>query len=312
MEANNKLVVVGSVAVDWVITPKAERHESVGGAAVFFAMAAAPRLASAESQGAVQLVGVIGEDFPKPALADLQGAGVDLEGLERSSGKTFRWKGRYHEDMNSRDTLETHLNVFENFSPKLPAGYRESEFLFLANIQPTLQLDVLRQMSKRPRLVGLDTMNLWISIAHDALLEVLSQVDVLTVNEEEALQLTAEINLVRAARRIRELGPHTVVIKRGEYGALCFGPEDTMFAAPALPLEDVVDPTGAGDSFAGGFMAHLARTGDLSPQNVRQAVIWGSTMASFCVQGFSYDTLRGLSGQDIEARYRRFVDLTRF
>ena len=256
---------------------------------------------------------MIGHDFPAASIADLEAAGVDLAGLERDAGGlTFRWKGRYHENMNQRDTLGTHLNVFENFSPKLPAGYRESEFLFLANIQPTLQLDVLRQMSKRPRLVGLDTMNLWISIAHDALLEVLSQVDVLTVNEEEALQLTAETNLVRAARRIRELGPHTVVIKRGEYGALCFGPEDTMFAAPALPLEDVVDPTGAGDSFAGGFMAHLARTGDLSPQNVRQAVIWGSTMASFCVQGFSYDTLRGLSGQDIEARYRRFVDLTRF
>ncbi|WP_255215877.1 PfkB family carbohydrate kinase [Pseudenhygromyxa sp. WMMC2535] len=252
MQAKNKLVVVGSVAVDWVITPRAEREESVGGAAVFFSMAAAPLCP-------VQLVGIVGQDFPAAAIADLEGAEVDLEGLERSEGKTFRWKGRYHENMNSRDTLETHLNVFEDFSPKLPASYRDSEFLFLANIQPSLQLDVLEQMNGRPRLVGLDTMNLWIDIAHDKLLEVLARVDVLTVNEEEALQLTAETNLVRAARKIRELGPQTVVIKRGEYGALCFGPEDSLFAAPALPLDDVIDPTGAGDSFAGGFMAHLAR-----------------------------------------------------
>ena len=305
MQASNKLVVVGSVAVDWVITPQAEREHSVGGAAVFFSMAAS---ALAE----VQLVGIIGHDFPGAAIADLEGAKVDLAGLERSDGLTFRWKGRYHENMNSRDTLETHLNVFENFSPKLPDSYRESDFLFLANIQPSLQLDVLEQMAKRPRLVGLDTMNLWIDIAHDKLLEVLARVDVLTINEEEALQLTAETNLVRAAKKIRALGPSTLVIKRGEYGALCFGPDEALFAAPALPLEEVVDPTGAGDCFAGGFMGHLARTGEVTPDNVRRAVIWGSTMASYCVQGFSYDALRGLSREDIEARYQRFVELTRF
>jgi sugar/nucleoside kinase (ribokinase family) len=304
-QASNKLVVVGSVAVDWVITPKAEREHSVGGAAVFFSMAAAP-LAQ------VQLVGIIGHDFPASAISDLEGAGVELDGLERSEGLTFRWKGRYHENMNSRDTLETHLNVFEDFSPKLPDSYRESDFLFLANIQPSLQLDVLGQMARRPRLVGLDTMNLWIDIAHDKLLEVLGKVDVLAINEEEALQLTAETNLVRAARKIRELGPTTLVIKRGEYGALCFGPGDALFAAPALPLEDVVDPTGAGDCFAGGFMGHLARTGEITPDNVRRAVIWGSTMASYCVQGFSYDRLRRLSRADIEGRYQQFVDLTRF
>lgn len=304
-QATKKLVVVGSVAVDWVITPTAERKQSVGGAAVFFSMAAAPFTR-------VQLVGVIGNDFPKAALGDLEAAGVDLEGLERSDGLTFRWKGRYHEDMNSRDTLETHLNAFEDFSPKLPPSYRESEFLFLANIQPSLQLDVLEQMDRRPRLVGLDTMNLWIDIAHDKLIEVLSRVDVLAINQEEALQLTAETNLVRAAAKIRALGPKTLVIKRGEYGALCFGPDDSLFAAPALPLEDVVDPTGAGDSFAGGFMGHLARTGELTGDNVRQAVIWGSTMASYCVQGFSYDQLRGLSRDDIDGRYQRFVGLTRF
>jgi sugar/nucleoside kinase (ribokinase family) len=304
-QASNKLVVVGSVAVDWVITPTAERQESVGGAAVFFSMAAAPLTK-------VQLVGVIGRDFPAPALADLESAGVNLDGLERRDGLTFRWKGRYHENMNSRDTLETHLNVFEDFSPKLPASYRESDFLFLANIQPSLQLDVLGQMSRRPRLVGLDTMNLWIDIANDKLLEVLGRVDVLAINQEEALQLTAETNLVRAAAKIRKLGPSTLVIKRGEYGALCFGPDDSLFSAPALPLEDVVDPTGAGDSFAGGFMGHLARTGEITGENVRKAIIWGSTMASYCVQGFSYDRLRGLSRDDIGRRYQQFVDLTKF
>ncbi len=305
MEAKNKLVVVGSVAVDWVITPSAEREHSVGGAAVYFAMAAAWACP-------VQLVGVIGGDFPATALADLEAAGVDLQGLERSDGLTFRWKGRYHENMNSRDTLETHLNVFERFSPKLPESYRGAGFLFLANIQPSLQMAVLDQMSTRPTLVGLDTMNLWIDIANDDLVAILARVDVLTINEEEALQLTGETNLVRAATKIRGMGPTTLVIKRGEYGALCFGPDGALFAAPALPLESVVDPTGAGDCFAGGFMAHLAATGDLSVANVRKAVIWGSTMASYCVEGFSYDALRGLSREDIEARYQRFVDLTRF
>lgn len=305
MTTNSKIVVVGSVAVDWVITPKAEREESVGGAAVFFAMAAAPFCST-------QLVGVIGDDFPAPAIADLEAAGVDLAGLERAEGKTFRWKGRYHENMNSRDTLETHLNVFESFSPKLPESYQDADFLFLANIQPTLQLDVLEQMGGRPKLVGLDTMNLWIDIATDDLIKVLGRVDVLTINEEEALQLSGETNLVIAARKIQGMGPKTLVIKRGEYGALCFCEDGTQFAAPALPLENVVDPTGAGDSFAGGFMGHLARTGDLSTPNVRKAVIWGSTMASFCVEGFSYDTVRGLSREDAQARYDRFVELTRF
>ena len=240
MQAEHNLVVVGSVAVDWVITPTAEREESVGGAAVYFSMAAAPL-------APVQLVGVVGSDFPAAAIADLEGAGVDLEGLERSSGKTFRWKGRYHADMNSRDTLETHLNVFEEFSPQLPASYRKSDFLFLANIQPSLQLAVLEQMDQRPRLVGLDTMNLWIDIAHNELLAVLARVDVLAVNDQEALQLTAETNLVRAARKILELGPRIVVIKRGEFGALCFGGDGEVFAAPALPLE-AVEMADAGSS----------------------------------------------------------------
>lgn len=305
MSVNNQLVVVGSVAVDWVITPSAEREHSVGGAAVYFAMAAAP-------YAKVRLVGVIGDDFPAQAIADLEAAGVDLEGLEHTDGRTFRWKGRYHENMNSRDTLETHLNVFEDFSPRLPSSYRDSEFLFLANIQPTLQLDVLEQMNGRPKLVGLDTMNLWIDIANDDLRAIIARVDVLTVNEEEALQFTGDTNLVSAAEKIVAMGPKVLVIKRGEYGALCFGPDGSLFAAPALPLPNVVDPTGAGDCFAGGFMGHLAKTRDLSAGNVRKAVIWGSTMASYCVEGFSYDTLAGLSPEDIGARYRRFVELTSF
>ncbi|MFV8755840.1 PfkB family carbohydrate kinase [Nannocystaceae bacterium ST9] len=306
MQPSSSLVVVGSVAVDWIITPSAERPECVGGAAVYFSMAASPFTP-------VQLVGVIGKDFPSSAIEHLEQAGVDLAGLERTDGLTFRWKGRYHENMNQRDTLETHLNCFETFAPKLPASYRASDFLFLANIQPSLQLAVLEQMSKRPRLVGLDTMNLWIDIAHDKLLEVLARVDVLLINREEALQLTAETNLVRAAKRIRSMGPKTLVIKQGEYGALCFGPtDDDVFSAPALPLAEVVDPTGAGDSFAGGFMGMLAKSGDLSPESVRKAIIWGSTMASFCVQGFSYERLRGLTDDDIQARYQRFGDLARF
>lgn len=306
MQTSSKLVVVGSVAVDWIITPSAERPESVGGAAVFFSMAAAPFCP-------VSLVGVIGKDFPASALTDLERSGVDLAGLERTDGLTFRWKGRYHENMNQRDTLETHLNCFEHFSPKLPEHYQAADYLFLANIVPSLQLDVLGQMRTRPRLVGLDTMNLWIDIARDDLRRVLAQVDVLLINREEALQLSAETNLVRAARTIRAMGPKTLVIKQGEYGALCFGPsDDAMFSAPALPLDEVIDPTGAGDSFAGGFMGTLAKTGDLSPEGVRRAIIWGSTMASFCVQGFSYDRLRGLALEDIEARYRRFIELSRF
>jgi sugar/nucleoside kinase (ribokinase family) len=304
-QASNKLVVVGSVAVDWIITPHAEREASVGGAAVFFSMAASPFTK-------VQLVGIIGHDFPAPAIADLEAAGVDLDGLERSDGLTFRWKGRYHENMNSRDTLETHLNVFERCSPKLPSSYRDSEFLFLANILPSLQLDVLGQMARRPRLVGLDTMNLWIDITRDKLLEVLAQVDVLAINEEEARQLSAETNLIRAAQKVRAMGPKTLIIKRGEYGALCFGPDDSLFAAPALPLTDVVDPTGAGDSFAGGFMGHLARTGEVTGAAVRQAVIWGSTMASFCVQGFSYDGIRGLDAARVQERFGAFARLTDF
>jgi sugar/nucleoside kinase (ribokinase family) len=300
------LVVVGSVAIDWIITPRAERPESVGGSATFFAMAA-----SYLSQ--VRLVGVVGRDFPDYAVADLRAAGVDVSGLEVvEDGLTFRWKGRYHDNMNDRTTLETHLNVFEQFQPRLPEAFRGSEYLFLANIQPRLQADVFAQM-QRPRLVGLDTMNLWISIANEDLKAVLKNVDVLTLNDEEARQLSGEHNIVKAARAIRALGPRNVVIKRGEYGALLFDADGEVFAAPALPLEDVVDPTGAGDSFAGGFMGWLARPGvEPSGASLRTAMIYGSVMASFCVEGFSYDRLKGLDRAAIQRRFETFAALTDF
>ncbi len=298
------LLVVGSVAVDWIITPRAEREDSVGGSAVFFAMAAsyfAP----------VRLTGIVGGDFPTQAVSDLRAHGVDLAGLETvPGGKTFRWKGRYHENMNSRDTLETHLNVFETFDPALPDAYRNSDYLFLANIQPSLQLKVLDQL-RAPKLVGLDTMNLWIDIARDDLARVLSKVDVLTINEEEAQQLSEEHNLVRAAAAIRAMGPKNLVIKRGEYGALLFH-EDQVFSAPALPLAEVHDPTGAGDSFAGGFMGYLARCESFSGEHLRRAMIYGSALASFCVEDFSYDRLRDLDLAAIQRRFDRFAQLTDF
>ncbi|MBL9106309.1 MAG: sugar kinase [Myxococcales bacterium] len=301
-----ELLVVGSVAIDWIITPRAEREESVGGSATFFAMAAS-------YLARVRLVGVVGGDFPQATIRDFEARGVDTSGLEVvPDGKTFRWKGRYHDNMNDRTTLETHLNCFEHFAPKLPPRFRGSDFLFLANIQPGLQLQVYKQM-ERARLVGLDTMNLWISVANDELKAVLRHVDVLTLNDEEARQLSGEHNLVKAARAIQKLGPRNLVIKRGEYGALLFDADGEIFAAPALPLEEVVDPTGAGDSFAGGFMGYLARPGiEPSGGSLRTAMIFGSVMASFCVEGFSYDRLRTLDAATIQRRFEAFSALTNF
>jgi sugar/nucleoside kinase (ribokinase family) len=305
IERTPAVVVVGSVAIDHVITPTAERERSVGGSATFFAMAAS-------YFGPVRLVGVVGHDFPQAALSDLQAAHVDTEGLEVvPDGLTFFWKGRYHDGMNHRDTLDTQLNVFERFDPKLPAAYRTSEYLFLANIVPALQLQVLDQMATRPRLVGLDTMNLWIEHAKHDLVTVLGRVDVLLINEEEARQLTGEPNLVRAARAIHAMGPKSLVIKRGEHGALLFH-DGEIFAAPALPLEEVVDPTGAGDCFAGGFMGYLARVGETTGETLRSAMIYGSVMASYCVEGFSYDRLRGMGHVQIDARFMAFSRLTHF
>jgi len=300
---NNGLVVVGSVALDSVEANGTVHDDVLGGSASFFATAAsyfAP----------VKLVAVVGEDMPEQHLQFLGARGVDLTGLERAHGKTFRWKGRYSDDLASRTTLDTQLNVFADFKPRLPEAWRDGEFLFLGNIHPTLQLDVLSQV-KKPRLVAMDTMNFWIEGEPAALGRVLERVDLIVINDEEARLLSKEHNLPRAARAIRAMGPKTVIVKRGESGALLFH-EHGVFAAPAYPLERVVDPTGAGDTFAGGFMGYLARVRDVGPQAVRRAMFYGSVMASFCVEDYSLDRLRALSDGEIEGRYRAFRDLTHF
>jgi len=297
------LVVVGSVALDSVEANGTVHDDVLGGSASFFATAAsyfAP----------VKLVAVVGEDMPEEHLSFLGARGVDLGGLERAPGKTFRWKGRYSDDLGHRTTLDTQLNVFADFKPKLPDAWRDGEFLFLGNIHPTLQLDVLSQVHK-PRLVAMDTMNFWIEGEPQALARVLERVDLLVINDEEARLLAKEHNLPRAARAIRAMGPRTVIVKRGESGALLFH-EHGVFAAPAYPLECVVDPTGAGDTFAGGFMGYLTRVRDVGPQAVRRAMFYGSVMASFCVEDYSLDRLRTLSDGEIEGRYRAFRDLTHF
>ena len=297
------LLVVGSVALDSVEAPAGRRDDVLGGSASFFTMAASyfvkPRL-----------VAVVGADFPEEHVALLAGRGVDLAGLERVPGRTFRWAGRYSRDLNSRTTLDTQLNVFADFRPKLPEAYRGADYVFLANIQPSLQLDVLSQVS-RPKLVAMDTMNLWIDVARDSLAQVLARVDVLFINDEEARQLAGPDarSLPRAAAAIRAMGPKTVIVKRGDSGALLFH-DSGVFAAPAYPLDEVIDPTGAGDSFAGGFMGYLAQVDDLGPSSVRRAMIYGSVMASFSVEAFSLDRLRGLDPGDVERRYRAFLDLT--
>ncbi len=297
------LVVVGSVAYDSVETKWGKRDNALGGAATFFSVAASHFTTPG-------LVGVVGDDFQEHDVDLLKRCGVNLEGLERAAGKTFRWGGVYHDDMNGRDTLFTELNVFEAFQPKLPAEYRSAQFLFLGNIHPSLQAEVLEQVDT-PRFVGLDTMNLWIDIGRPELVRVLERVDALFVNDEEARQLTGKHNLRDAADAIRDMGPSVAVIKRGEYGAVVFS-EDDVFVMPAFLLERVVDPTGAGDTFAGGFMGHLAETQDLTPTNLRKAAVVGNVMASFCVEGFSLDTLGTVTRDEITKRYREFVDLTSF
>ena len=299
----SELVVVGSVALDSVEAPAGKHDDILGGSASFICTAASyfvkPRL-----------VAVVGDDFPAEHVEFLRGRGVDLAGLERARGKTFRWAGRYSSDLAHRTTLDTQLNVFAGFQPRLPEAWRASELVFLGNIEPQLQLDVLGQV-QRPRLVAMDTMNFWIEGKPAELAKVLERVDLLVINDEEARQLAREHNLPRAARAIRAMGPKTVIVKRGDSGALLFH-EAGVFAAPAYPLEQVIDPTGAGDTFAGGFMGYLAKAGDLEAATVRRAMIYGSVMASFCVEGFSLDTLRGLDEEKIHARYRAFCDLTHF
>lgn len=299
------ILAVGSVALDSLETPFGKRDDVPGGSATFFSTAAS-------FFGPVQVVGVVGEDYPEEHLDFLRSRGVDLTGITKAPGKTFRWKGRYGFDLNEAHTLETHLNVFGEFAPDLPASLRNPDFLFLGNIHPKLQSQVLDQMEKRPTLVAADTMNFWIEGTRPELLEVLSRVDMLFINDAEARQLAGEHNVVKAARAILSMGPKRVVIKRGEYGALLFG-DGHVFAAPAYPLEDVFDPTGAGDSFAGGFLGYLAhRSRDGSVEGLRQACIAGSTMASFCVERFSLDRFRDLSAAEIASRLAAFKELTDF
>lgn len=301
---STQLLVVGSVALDSVEAPAGKRDEILGGSASFFSVAASYFVKPS-------LVAVVGEDFPEPHIELLSHRGVDLAGLERVPGRSFRWAGRYSNDLNQRTTLDTQLNVFAAFQPKLAAAQKDARYLFLANIHPSLQLDVLTQV-ERPKLVAMDTMNLWIQSTPAELREVLAKVDLLVINDEEARMLAgtgSSHNLVRAARAILALGPKTVIIKRGDSGALLFH-DSGVFSAPALPLDEVVDPTGAGDCFAGGFMGYLALADDLSPRAVRKAMIYGSVMASLSIEAFSLDRLRDLTRDEIEARYRAFVHLT--
>jgi sugar/nucleoside kinase (ribokinase family) len=302
-QPSNPLLVVGSVALDSVETSQGKRDEILGGAASFSCYAAsffAP----------TRLVGVVGSDFPTAHEAFLAAHGIDLGGLERVPGRTFRWVGRYAADFNTRTTLDTQLNVFEAFKPKLPAAWSETPFVFLANIDPVLQLEVLTQV-KRPRFSACDTMNFWISGKRAELLRVLERVDMILLNDEEARQLSGQSSLPAAAKAISVLGPRTVVIKRGDAGALLFQGND-IFSAPAFPLDNVVDPTGAGDSFAGGLMGYLTRTGDTSPAGVRSALVAGTVLASFCVEDFSLDRFRTLDAAAIRARIAAFASLVRF
>ncbi len=297
------LLVVGSVALDDIEAPAGKVQGVLGGAACYFALASSYFLG-------VRAVGVVGDDFPSEHLEFLRSRGVDTEGIYRSPGSTFRWGGRYQENLNQRDTLFTELGVFEGFEPELPSAYRDSRFVFLANIHPELQLRVLEQ-ADAPVFAAMDTMNFWIEGTPKELRETLSRVDGLVINDEEAYQLTEETNLPRAAEAIRALGPRIVVIKRGEHGALLFE-GDTIFAAPAFPLREVHDPTGAGDSFAGGFMGSLARDGKLDAECLRRAVIYGSVLASFCVERFGVERFRALELPEIEQRFEEFRALTRF
>ena len=297
------VLVVGSVALDSVETPFGKADHVIGGSGTFFS-------ASASHLSPVQLVGVVGDDYPLDQLEPLKQRGVDMAGLEHATGESFRWRGRYRHDLNSAETLETRLGVFSHFSPKIPAQFRNAPFVFLANIDPRLQLDVLKQV-QRPKLVACDTMNFWIESRRPDIVELIKHVDLITLNDGEARQLTDCANLVKAARWIMARGPKMVIIKKGEHGAFLFK-EKSIFFAPAYPLEEVFDPTGAGDSFAGGFMGYLARTGDLSDANLRRAVVYGSAMGSFAVEKFSVQRLLEITPADIVARVADFRQLVAF
>ena len=299
------LVVVGSMAFDAIETPFGKSDRIIGGAGTYIAWCAS-------NFTPVKQISVVGGDFPQQELDALSDRGVTLDGVQiKKDEKTFFWSGRYHMDMNTRDTLDTQLNVLANFEPVVPDSYQDCEFLMLGNLLPSVQSSVIEQLKTRPRLIIMDTMNFWMEVAMDDLRKTISMVDVLMVNDSEARQLSGDFSLVRAAATIMKMGPKYVIIKKGEHGALLFHGKQVFFA-PALPLEDVFDPTGAGDTFAGGFIAHLARTKDISFENMKTAIIVGSAMASFCVEKFGTERLREIKKADIDARMEEFVQLVNF
>lgn len=300
------LIVVGTMAFDAIETPFAKIDRVVGGSATYVAYAASNFVQP------IQQISIVGFDFPKEEMQELQGRGVQLEGVKVvPDKKSFFWSGKYHMDMNSRDTLVTDLNVLLDFDPVVPESYQSAEFLMLGNLDPKIQMSVIRQMKTRPKLIVMDTMNFWMEATMPELEEVLKMVDVLMLNDSEARQLSAQFSLVKAAKEIMKMGPKYLIIKKGEHGALLFH-NDQVFFAPALPLEDVFDPTGAGDTFAGGFIGHIARTKDISFDNMKTGIIVGSAMASFCVEKFGPQRLKEISRADIDTRIQQFVDLVNF
>jgi len=301
----SKLLIVGTVAFDAIETPFGKTDKILGGAATYIGLSAS----NFDINSAV--VSVVGEDFPQEYLDLLKNNNIDIEGVEIvKGGKTFFWSGKYHNDLNTRDTLDTQLNVLADFNPVVPESHKDAEFVMLGNLHPLVQLSVLEQV-KNPKLTVLDTMNFWMDNALEDLMKVIAKVDVITINDEEARQLSGEYSLVKAARKIEEMGPKYVVIKKGEHGALLFH-NDEIFFAPALPLEEVFDPTGAGDTFAGGFIGYLARTGDISFENMKSAIIYGSNLASFCVEKFGTERMQSLTGEQMDKRLDKFRKLTQF
>ena len=300
------LLVVGSVAFDALETPFGKTDKIIGGAATYIS------ICSSYFTKPVNLVAVVGGDFPKEEIKMLQERGVNTEGLQiKEDEKSFFWSGRYFNDMNSRETLVTELNVLGTFDPIVPESFQNCEYLMLGNLAPQVQKLVIERLKNRPKLIVMDTMNFWMDIAHAELLETIAMVDVLSINDEEARQLSGEYSLVKAAKKIMGMGPKFLIIKKGEHGALLFHGEKVFFA-PALPLEDVFDPTGAGDTFAGGFIGYLASTGDISFENMKRAVIHGSAMASFCVEKFGTERMLNLEGEEVESRVQQFVELVNF
>ncbi len=300
------LVVVGTVAFDAIETPFGKTDKILGGAGTFIGLAAGKLGVDA------RIVSVVGGDFPEEYLKLLNDNGVNTEGIKViPDGKTFFWAGRYHNDMNTRDTLATELNVLADFNPVLPQSYMDCKFLMLGNLTPQIQKSVIEQLPARPRLIVMDTMNFWMNTAMDDLIEVIGMVDVLTINDEEARQLSGEYSLIRAARKIIAMGPKYLVIKKGEHGAMLFN-ENSVFYAPALPLEEVFDPTGAGDTFAGGFIGYLAKTGDVSFENMKRAIIYGSAMASFTVEKFGTEGLLDLTSSELNERLNQFSEMMQF